>query len=69
MFFISGIITTKYENLDRETQSSYVVVVQAQDLRGLKQGGTATTSVSIAVSDINDNIATFTKSKGKKEHP
>ncbi|CDQ71139.1 unnamed protein product [Oncorhynchus mykiss] len=58
----TGIITTKYENLDRETQSSYVVVVQAQDLRGLKQGGTATTSVSIAVSDINDNIATFTKS-------
>uniref|UniRef100_A0A673YEL6 Cadherin-5 n=1 Tax=Salmo trutta TaxID=8032 RepID=A0A673YEL6_SALTR len=58
----TGIITTKYENLDRETQSSYVVVVQAQDLRGLKQGGTATTSVTIAVSDINDNIATFTKS-------
>ncbi|XP_024254812.1 cadherin-5 isoform X2 [Oncorhynchus tshawytscha] len=57
----TGIITTKYENLDRETQSSYVVVVQAQDLRGLKQGGTATTSVTIAVSDINDNIATFTK--------
>ncbi|XP_045081009.1 cadherin-5 [Coregonus clupeaformis] len=58
----TGVITTKYENLDRETQSSYVVVVQAQDLRGLKQGGTATTSVTIAVSDINDNIATFTKS-------
>ncbi|XP_010900042.2 cadherin-5 [Esox lucius] len=56
-----GVITTKYENLDRETQGSYVVVVQAQDLRGIKQGGTATTSVTITVSDINDNMVSFTK--------
>ncbi|KAL1007090.1 hypothetical protein UPYG_G00081740 [Umbra pygmaea] len=57
----SGIITTKNEKLDRETKSSYVVVVQALDMRGSKQAGTATTSVSITVSDINDNMPTFTK--------
>ncbi|KAJ7985939.1 hypothetical protein DPEC_G00345660 [Dallia pectoralis] len=56
-----GVITTKSDKLDRETQSSYVIVVQAQDLRGLKQGTTATTSVTITITDINDNIATFTK--------
>lgn len=41
----------------------YVVVVKAQDMRGMDSGSTATTSVTIIVDDINDNLASFTQSK------
>ncbi|XP_062326579.1 cadherin-5 [Osmerus eperlanus] len=57
----TGLITTKFEPLDREHRSLYVLVVQAQDTWGKKQGGTATTSVSITLTDINDNMASFTR--------
>lgn len=39
-----------------------MVVVKAQDLRGMSSGSTATTSVSITISDINDNLASFVRS-------
>lgn len=59
----AGWISCKIENLDRETKSQYVVVVKAQDMRGKASGSTATTSVTITITDINDNIASFTRSK------
>lgn len=40
-----------------------MVVVKAQDMRGLASGSTATTLVTIKITDINDNIASFTRSK------
>ncbi|XP_030297998.1 cadherin-5 [Sparus aurata] len=58
---LSGWISCKIENLDRETKSQYVVVVKAQDMRGKASGSTATTSVTITINDINDNIASFTR--------
>lgn len=61
----AGLISSKINTLDRETKSQYVVVVKAQDMRGLPSGSTATTSVTITVADINDNIASF--SQGEKE--
>lgn len=39
-----------------------MVVVKAQDLRGMNAGSTATTSVSITITDINDNLASFVRS-------
>ncbi|CAG00320.1 unnamed protein product [Tetraodon nigroviridis] len=54
-----GVISCKINTLDRETRSQYVVVVKAQDLRGLTSGSTATTSVTITITDTNDNIASF----------
>ncbi|KAM6956648.1 cadherin-5 [Aplochiton taeniatus] len=48
-------------SLDREVQSRYVVVVEAKDMRGIAQGNTATTSVTITVTDGNDNMASFTQ--------
>lgn len=57
----TGLISAKYEPLDRELRSLYVLVVQAQDLRGMKQGGTATTSVTVTLTDVNDNMASFTR--------
>lgn len=59
----SGVISSKINTLDRETKSQYVVVVKAQDLRGLTSGSTATTSVSITITDTNDNIASFIQSR------
>eukprot|EP00066_Takifugu_rubripes_P012108 XP_011601374.1 PREDICTED: cadherin-5 [Takifugu rubripes] len=58
---ITGVISCKINTLDRETKSQYVVVVKAQDLRGMASGSTATTSVSITITDTNDNIASFTR--------
>ncbi|CAN9500220.1 unnamed protein product [Ophioblennius macclurei] len=58
---ISGVISCKTNALDRETKGQYVVVVKAQDMRGMASGSTATTSVTITVTDTNDNIASFTR--------
>ncbi|XP_076016391.1 cadherin-5-like isoform X2 [Genypterus blacodes] len=58
---MTGMITSRLDSLDRETRSQYVVVVQAQDMRGMVTGNTATTSVTITIGDINDNIASFTR--------
>lgn len=59
----AGVISCKTNTLDRETNGQYVVVVKAQDMRGMASGSTATTSVSITITDINDNIASFIRSK------
>ncbi|XP_060943255.1 cadherin-5 [Limanda limanda] len=55
----TGVISCNVNTLDRESKSQYVVVVKAQDLRGLAAGNTATTSVTITITDTNDNIASF----------
>ncbi|KAM7408338.1 hypothetical protein PAMA_002172 [Pampus argenteus] len=57
----TGVISCKISTLDRETKSQYVVVVKAQDMRGMPSGSTATTSVTITITDTNDNIASFTR--------
>lgn len=59
----AGVISCKINTLDRETKGQYVVVVKAQDMRGMASGSTATTSVSITITDTNDNIASFVRSK------
>ncbi|XP_074503492.1 cadherin-5 [Sebastes fasciatus] len=58
---ITGVISCKTSTLDRETKSQYVVVVKAQDMRGMASGSTSTTTVNITVTDTNDNIASFTR--------
>ncbi|XP_070697470.1 cadherin-5 [Pempheris klunzingeri] len=58
---ITGVISCKINTLDQETKRQYVVVVKAQDMRGMASGSTATTSVTITITDINDNIASFTR--------
>ncbi|CAL8254545.1 unnamed protein product [Lota lota] len=58
---VTGMITSKVDTLDREMKSKYVLVVQAKDMRGMATGTTATTSVTITITDINDNMASFTK--------
>ncbi|NXT84217.1 DSG2 protein, partial [Zapornia atra] len=43
-------------NLDRETQSSYSLVVEARDRNGDIGGNAATSSLEIKVLDVNDNV-------------
>ncbi|NXB46275.1 DSG2 protein, partial [Leucopsar rothschildi] len=43
-------------NLDRETQSSYSLVVEAKDRDGETGGNAATCSLEIKILDVNDNI-------------
>ncbi|NXD75120.1 DSG2 protein, partial [Halcyon senegalensis] len=43
-------------NLDRETQSSYSLVVEAKDRGGAVGGNAATCSLEIKILDVNDNI-------------
>uniref|UniRef100_A0A8C6WEB6 Cadherin domain-containing protein n=1 Tax=Neogobius melanostomus TaxID=47308 RepID=A0A8C6WEB6_9GOBI len=59
-FFFPGMLSCSRGDLDRETVGQYVLVVRAQDMRGIPSGSTATTSVTISITDINDNIASFT---------
>ncbi|KAJ0066811.1 hypothetical protein NL108_002862 [Boleophthalmus pectinirostris] len=56
----TGMLSCRRGDLDRENVAQYVLVVQAQDMRGLASGSTATTSVTVSITDINDNIASFT---------
>ncbi|KAL3050625.1 hypothetical protein OYC64_012613 [Pagothenia borchgrevinki] len=57
----TGVISCKTNTLDRETQSRFVLVVKAQDMRGMASGSTSTTSVTISITDANDNYASFTR--------
>ncbi|XP_041255296.1 desmoglein-2-like [Onychostruthus taczanowskii] len=43
-------------NLDRETQSSYSLVVEAKDRGGEQGGNAATCSLEIKILDVNDNL-------------
>ncbi|XP_025003680.2 desmoglein-2 isoform X2 [Gallus gallus] len=43
-------------NLDRETQSSYSLVVEGKDRGGAADGNGATCSVEIKILDVNDNL-------------
>ncbi|KAJ7416280.1 Cadherin-5 [Pitangus sulphuratus] len=54
----SGVIFTTRPDLDRETQSTYEIVVKAKDAPGTS-GDSSTATVVITLSDINDNFPVF----------
>ncbi|CAL9697585.1 unnamed protein product [Knipowitschia caucasica] len=57
----SGLIKTALPGMDREVKEQYQVVIQAKDMAGQMGGLSGTTTVSITLSDINDNPPRFTK--------
>ncbi|XP_027016011.2 cadherin-5 [Tachysurus fulvidraco] len=59
----TGEITTKNNNLDRETQSEYKVMVQVWDTPGSAGGLSASTLITININDLNDNQAEFSKQR------
>ncbi|XP_030623291.1 cadherin-7 [Chanos chanos] len=55
----TGIVVTSWPSMDREAREMYLVVVQVKDMLGLSGGYSATTTVTITLSDVNDNGPTF----------
>nr|XP_032651459.1 cadherin-22 isoform X3 [Chelonoidis abingdonii] len=54
-----GVIRTAVANLDRETQDWYEVVIQATDMAGQLGGLSGSTTVTIVITDVNDNPPRF----------
>lgn len=49
--------------MDREAKDQYLLVIQAKDMVGLMGGLSGTTSVTVTLTDVNDNPPKFPKSK------
>ncbi|XP_031651112.1 cadherin-7-like isoform X4 [Oncorhynchus kisutch] len=57
----TGIIRTALPNMDREVKDQYVLVIQAKDMVGQMGGLSGTTSVTITLTDVNDNPPHFSR--------
>ncbi|XP_028290918.1 cadherin-9-like [Gouania willdenowi] len=57
----TGLIKTALPGMDREVKENYKVVIQAKDMAGQMGGLSGTTTVSITLSDVNDNPPRFNK--------
>ncbi|KAF7214512.1 cadherin-8-like [Nothobranchius furzeri] len=55
----TGIVLTSWPNMDREVQDEYLVVVQVKDMLGLSGGYSTSTTVTVSLTDVNDNGPTF----------
>uniref|UniRef100_A0A8C4RX94 Cadherin 19 n=1 Tax=Erpetoichthys calabaricus TaxID=27687 RepID=A0A8C4RX94_ERPCA len=55
----TGIIFTLSPDMDREIKDQYLVIIQAKDMAGQSGGFSVTTTVTINLSDINDNSPKF----------
>uniref|UniRef100_A0A8C2H8K1 Cadherin 22 n=1 Tax=Cyprinus carpio TaxID=7962 RepID=A0A8C2H8K1_CYPCA len=55
----SGVIRTAVADLDRETQDRYELVVKATDMAGQMGGLSGSTTVTIVITDVNDNPPRF----------
>uniref|UniRef100_A0A3Q3W2F6 Cadherin domain-containing protein n=1 Tax=Mola mola TaxID=94237 RepID=A0A3Q3W2F6_MOLML len=53
------IIVTSWPNMDREARDQYLVVVQVKDMLGLSDGHSSSTTVTVSLTDVNDNGPTF----------
>ncbi|XP_067291209.1 cadherin-7 [Pseudorasbora parva] len=57
----TGIIRTALANMDRETRDQYVLVIQAKDMMGQMGGLSGSTSVTVYLTDVNDNPPRFSR--------
>lgn len=64
----AGVIKTALPNMDREAKDQYLLVIQAKDMVGQNGGLSGTTSVTVTLTDVNDNPPRFPRRKllGKK---
>ncbi|KAJ8397468.1 hypothetical protein AAFF_G00437440 [Aldrovandia affinis] len=58
----TGILRTAVPDMDREAQDQHLVVLQAKDMGGHLGGLSGTTTVTIRLTDVNDNPPRFTQS-------
>lgn len=59
----SGVIKIALPNMDREAKDQYLLVIQAKDMVGQNGGLSGTTSVTVTLTDVNDNPPRFPRSK------
>ncbi|KAG5841633.1 hypothetical protein ANANG_G00168700 [Anguilla anguilla] len=59
----TGILRTAVPDMDRETQDEHLVVLQAKDMGGHLGGLSGTTTVTVRLSDVNDNPPRFSQSQ------
>ncbi|XP_061109916.1 cadherin-7-like [Conger conger] len=56
-----GIIRTALPNMDREARDEYLLVIMAKDMVGQMGGLSGTTSVTVTLTDVNDNPPRFSR--------
>ncbi|CAL8313701.1 unnamed protein product [Gadus morhua 'NCC'] len=59
----TGTLRTAVPDLDRESQDQFLVVLQAKDMGGHLGGLSGTATVTIRLTDVNDNPPRFTQSE------
>uniref|UniRef100_A0A8C7Q1S3 Cadherin 8 n=1 Tax=Oncorhynchus mykiss TaxID=8022 RepID=A0A8C7Q1S3_ONCMY len=59
----TAIIKIALHGMDREMREEYLVVIQAKDMGGHMGGLSGTTTVTVTLTDVNDNPPKFSKSK------
>uniref|UniRef100_A0A3B4ZPP2 Cadherin 7 n=1 Tax=Stegastes partitus TaxID=144197 RepID=A0A3B4ZPP2_9TELE len=55
----TGVVRTTLPDMDREMQDRYLLVIQAKDMIGQMGGLSGTTSVTVMLTDVNDNPPRF----------
>ncbi|XP_038597207.1 cadherin-24 [Tachyglossus aculeatus] len=58
----TGVVRTAIPDMDRETQEEFLVVIQAKDMGGHMGGLSGSTTVTVTLSDVNDNPPKFPQS-------
>ncbi|KAK3513931.1 hypothetical protein QTP70_032824 [Hemibagrus guttatus] len=58
---VAGIVRTALPNMDREARDQYLLVIQAKDMGGQMGGLSGTTSVTVTLTDVNDNPPRFSR--------
>uniref|UniRef100_A0A8C7UQP8 Cadherin 7 n=1 Tax=Oncorhynchus mykiss TaxID=8022 RepID=A0A8C7UQP8_ONCMY len=57
----TGVVRTALPNMDREVKDQYILVIQAKDMVGQMGGLSGTTSVTVTLTDVNDNPPRFSR--------
>ncbi|KAK0152389.1 Cadherin-7 [Merluccius polli] len=55
----TGLIVTSWPNMDREARDEYLVVVEVRDMLGQRGAHSASATVTVHLTDVNDNGPTF----------
>lgn len=59
----AGVVRTALPDMDREVRDHFLLVVQAKDMIGQMGGLSGTTSVTVMLTDVNDNPPRFPRSE------
>ncbi|XP_048858096.1 cadherin-7-like [Brienomyrus brachyistius] len=57
----TGIVRTALPSMDREARDQYLLVIQAKDMVGQMGGLSGTTTVTVTLTDVNDNPPHFAR--------